>query len=746
MLHFFCQCRLNSPATAVRPAVSVGIWILLLVLRSTSAAADNAVDFNRDVRPILADNCFACHGFDEGSREVGLRLDVREGATEDRGGYAAIMPGDSDASELIVRAIETDPEMRMPPENSHKKPLTANQIGTIRRWIDQGATWGKHWSFESPEKEHVPEGASAPIDYFVHQRFEHFRDSGVVPAGVELAIAPRATTHTLARRLSFDLTGLPPSPDQLIALGEAPTDADWDRWIDQLLRSPHFGERMAMWWLDGARYADTDGFQQDASRENWPWRDWVVDAFNNNMSFDQFTIQQFAGDLMPGATDETRLATCFHRNHMHNGEGGRDPEESRVDYVLDRTNTVGTLWLGLTLGCTQCHDHKFDPISQHDYYSMTAYFDSIDEDGQAGSKAGPFLTYQSDKARLAVEEAEQLVKQTAQSVGDVATEAENTFQLLLLDQIDRASNGFVPWRHVEPAKLWSVEGTSLKLESEHIIRSGNEPTTQDDFHVTVSDPEIDRVTGVRLEVFADDTHTDKKYSHASSGEFVLTNIKLQVRSDRTTEVVDVPLVRAIANVDGVGEDPKYGKVEGTLDDDPRTGWTTRTKEVLPVQTAVFELAQPLTLARAAPRNRFNATFVGTTGVDRPVPPEPDRPTKQCRSFVKKNADAAIGRRHRETRRQIGSAVRRPGYRQRFDRCVAKRLAGGPCAIPGRGRTRSIGAGAVETSQVGGREAESHRAETTGTAERDSHTPSRCVGCSWGAGFARDPACRFAKTS
>jgi hypothetical protein len=185
--------------------------------------------------------------------------------------------------------------------------------------------------------------------------------------------------------LSFDLTGLPPQPNEL---GED----DWQAIVARKLGSPHHGERLAMWWLDAARYSDTDGYQQDASRTNWPWRDWVVDAFNRNMPFDQFTIEQFAGDLLPDATKEQILATCFHRNHMTNGEGGRHPEESRIDYVIDRVNTTGTVWLGLTLGCVQCHDHKFDPITQKDYYGLFAFFNSIDETGAAGTKADPYLT------------------------------------------------------------------------------------------------------------------------------------------------------------------------------------------------------------------------------------------------------------------------------------------------------------------------------------------------------------------
>ncbi len=262
-------------------------------------------------------------------------------------------------------------------------------------------SWGRHWSFEKPTKVTLESPANAsdrnPIDILVQRKL----------AERGLKLAPRAPISTLERRLAFDLSGMSPDPksprlaDNPAAIAER---------IDALLASPHYGERMAMWWLDVARYSDTDGFQADATRTNWPWRDWVIDAFNANMPFDQFTIEQFAGDLLPNATDKQKLATCFHRNHMTNGEGGRDPEESRVDYVIDRVNTMGTVWMGLTLGCCQCHSHKFDPISQHDYYSLSAFFNSIDEDGKAGSAAKPYLKVQSDKCQPSIDAATELVQ------------------------------------------------------------------------------------------------------------------------------------------------------------------------------------------------------------------------------------------------------------------------------------------------------------------------------------------------
>ncbi len=359
------------------------------------ATAAEPVSFSRDVLPILSDNCFGCHGQDESHRKGKLRLDLREAALAKE----AFVPGKPDVSELINRIVTSDEDELMPPPKSHKARLTAAQVDVLRRWIAEGAVWGKHWAFELPVKASVQ---GHPVDAFVTKKL----------ATEGLTLAKEAPKHTLLRRLSFDLTGLPPTEAEAQAFLADTSPLAYEKAIDRLLASPHYGERMAMWWLDAARYADTDGFQSDATRTNWPWRDWVVEAFNRNVPYDQFTLEQFAGDLLPNATAEQKLATCFQRNHMTNGEGGRDPEESRVDYVLDRVNTMGTTWLGMTLGCAQCHTHKFDPITQADYYALSAFFNSIDEDGKAGGAAKPFLPYQSKHAARAIAEAQQLVDAT----------------------------------------------------------------------------------------------------------------------------------------------------------------------------------------------------------------------------------------------------------------------------------------------------------------------------------------------
>ena len=559
--------------------------ISLFLCLSPIVGAAQTIDFNRDVRPILSDNCFSCHGFDKATRKADLRLDTLVGATADRDGSRAIVPGRPDKSLLIERVSSADTDLVMPPADSHRKPLKHSQIEALRRWIEEGAGWGKHWAFEEPKRPAVAAEAH-PIDDFVKGRLKR----------KSMTLAKRAEIPTLVRRLSYDLTGLPPEPAVVERLVKAPTKENWNRLIDELLASPHYGERMAMWWLDGARYSDTDGFQSDATRTNWPWRDWVIDSFNRNLPFDQFTIEQFAGDLIPNATPEQKLATCFHRNHMANGEGGRDREESRIDYVLDRTNTFGTLWLGLTLGCTQCHDHKFDPVSQRDYYSLTAYFNSIDETGAAGGGATPYLTYRSPYAKRAVEDAEAALKESDADVVKVRERAETEFVPWLAARIDQVKSGFQAWTVAKPVRLETTEGYPLKADEDGTIVSGPFDKPQDDFIVTVAPDDLDRTTGFRLDVFPHPSHTDGKYSFAPSGEFILTNVKVLVQKQGTSQYQEVEIASAKADIEGQGTDKGYGRVVGTLADAPRKGWTTRTKPADVLHSAVFAFTKPVTLS------------------------------------------------------------------------------------------------------------------------------------------------------
>ena len=345
--------------------------------------AERTVDFGREVRPILSNNCFACHGPDAQTRQRGLRLDVAEGPFADRGefGGSVIIPGNAADSLLIHRVTAGDEAVRMPYRMGVASsvtpggdPLTDADVETLRLWIDQGAEWQSHWAFIPPERPSVPPVADSewvrnPIDNFVRARLEQ---EGRTPS-------PEADLLTLIRRVTFDLTGLPPLEGEIAAILSDDSPDAYERYVDRLLVSPGYGERMAVEWLDGARYADSSGFQTDAPRSMWRYRDWVIDAYNDNMPFDQFTIEQIAGDLLPEATLEQRIATAFNRNHGMNGEGGVVPEEYLTENVVDRVSTTGTVWMGLTLGCARCHDHKFDPISQKEFYQIYAYFNNIPE-------------------------------------------------------------------------------------------------------------------------------------------------------------------------------------------------------------------------------------------------------------------------------------------------------------------------------------------------------------------------------
>ncbi|HZT30248.1 MAG TPA: DUF1553 domain-containing protein [Bryobacteraceae bacterium] len=335
------------------------------------------VEFNRDIRPILSDKCFTCHGPDRANRKTKLRFDSESGAKQDLGGHFAIVPGQPDHSEMVRRISSPNKAFRMPPAYTGTT-LSPRDIALIRRWIEQGAKWEKHWSFLPPKRPEVPAVENRawvrnPIDAFILARLEK---EGLKPS-------PEADRATLLRRVTLDLTGLPPTPAELDAFLHDTSPDAYEKVVDRLLASPRYGERMAERWLDAARYADTNGYQTDGERSMWRWRDWVIDAFNRNMRFDEFTVEQIAGDMLPNATLDQRIASGFNRNHRGNGEGGIIPEEYAVEYVVDRVDTTATVWLGITLGCARCHDHKYDPFSQKEFYQVFAYFNNVPERGKA---------------------------------------------------------------------------------------------------------------------------------------------------------------------------------------------------------------------------------------------------------------------------------------------------------------------------------------------------------------------------
>jgi len=398
----------NTSPFRLRISIPSPSAILLLAGASLSlpsvAREDAKLSFNLDVRPILSDNCFHCHGQDADQREADLRLDTLDGATQDLGGYAALVPGDPEESELYLRITSAFEDEQMPPPDSNRA-LTDEQRETLRLWIEQGAAYEKHWAFVPPEKPEIDASKSNPIDHFIGERLQE--------EGLEFS--PEAAPGTWLRRASFDLTGLPPTIEELNTFEEAVSqngEEAYEEAVDRLLESPRFGERLAADWMDASRYADTHGFNNDSSRSMWRWRDWVIDAFNANIPYDQFIREQLAGDLLPDPSLDKLIATGFNRNHGINSEGGIIEEEYLVEYVADRVRTVSMVWLGLTAECARCHDHKYDPMTQEDYYRLFAFFNNVTEFGEDGrvANAAPMISSPTRKQQSQLESLETTLK------------------------------------------------------------------------------------------------------------------------------------------------------------------------------------------------------------------------------------------------------------------------------------------------------------------------------------------------
>ncbi len=395
----------------------------LLPWLNAQAQQTPSIDFNRDIRPILSDKCWVCHGPDATAKKIKLRLDDEASAKANLGGRFAIVPNHPEQSELIKRITSQDQYEQMPPASSGKT-LTPREIELLREWIKQGAPWARHWAFVPPVRPSLPpvKNTAWPrnaIDTFVLAQLEA---KGLQPA-------PAADRATLLRRVSFDLTGLPPTLQELDDFLNDKSPNAYEKVVDRLLASPRYGERMAFEWLDAARYADTNGYQNDADRSMWRWRDWVIEAFNQNMPFDQFTIEQLGGDLLPNATLNQRIATGFNRNHRQNSEDGLVPEEYAVEYVVDRVDTTATVWLGLTMGCARCHNHKYDPLTQKEYYQLYAYFNSIREDGRAAyHNSPPFLYAPTNEQQAQAQKLQTQLAQAEQQLQRLTQQHERTRQ------------------------------------------------------------------------------------------------------------------------------------------------------------------------------------------------------------------------------------------------------------------------------------------------------------------------------
>ncbi|QDS95962.1 Planctomycete cytochrome C [Roseimaritima multifibrata] len=538
-------------------------------LPAADLQAEEPLQYNRDIRPILSGRCFACHGPDEESREADLRLDDREEAID----FGAIAPGSPDDSLLLERIVSTDPDLVMPPPHADM-PLSATEQATLRRWIETGAEYQQHWAFEPIQRFPIPEVADpgwcrTPVDRFILQALEKRK----------IAPSPAANRITLIRRLYLDLIGLLPTADQVDAFVNDQSPDAYDRLVDELLESPHFGERWGRHWLDQARYADSNGYTFDTERQMWPYRDWVIDALNRDMPFDQFTIEQLAGDLLPDATISQRIATGFHRNTLINQEGGTDDEQFRVESVIDRTNTTGTVWLGMTVGCAQCHTHKFDPITQEDYFALYAYFNStVDK-----NNVGPQVLLKSAAS-------EQLNELKAKLTA-LKTEQEKS-------RLEQTPAESVSWTQLNFASFQSESDAKADaLDDGSLLVSGTNATFDD--YIVEYEISPQSIAALQLDVLPHPSLPLGGPGRASNGNFVLGEVELYDAAGKR-----IPLhPTAIADYSQPGHD-----ISRTVDGNVKTGWAINTNSKGNVaHWAQFILSEPL-VASEATRLRLTLRF------------------------------------------------------------------------------------------------------------------------------------------
>ena len=529
---------------------------------SKPAAPAANVDFSSEVRPILAGHCFKCHGQDEGARKAKLRLDVRENATTNSAESDAIpiVPGKPDQSELVRRICTTNEDDLMPPPGA-KNPLTPADKEILKQWIAEGAVYKPHWAFIAPKQAPLPKvhDQSWPqnaIDYFVLARLEK---EGLQPS-------PRADKFTLVRRVYLGLTGLPPTPEQVDEFVNDRSSHAYENLVDRLLASPHYGERWARRWLDLARYADTNGYEKDRPRSMWPWRDWVIDALNEDMPFDEFTVEQLAGDLLPNPTPAQIIATGFNRNSMLNEEGGIDPLEYRFYAMVDRVHVTSTTWLGMTMACAQCHTHKYDPIQHVEYYRFMACLDNTIE--PVYKIVDPKITDEREKVR--------------QQIGALEAALPEKFPM----------EPRVNWQTPGTAEFSSTKGTVADLLSDGSFRVSGANPDKDTYVINVTGAPR-RITHVQIEAIPDGPDGQEKVGRADSGNFVLSRLEMQVRTNGTGKARSVKLdsVQADYSQDGFA-------AQNAIDGKGNMGWAVGGREAK-LHHAIFALAQPLELPDSA---------------------------------------------------------------------------------------------------------------------------------------------------
>jgi hypothetical protein len=550
-----------------------------------------AVDFNDQVRPILSRHCFKCHGPDDKGRKAKLRLDQEEGVFKPAGsGERPVVPGKPEESELVRRISAADPNERMPPPAANST-LSEIERQILKKWIADGANYEVHWAFRQPVRPEIPKVSNAKwlrdaIDAFILARLDQEK----------LKPSPEADRATLLRRVSLDLIGLPPSPEEVDAfLADRSPDA-YVKQVDRLLASPHYGERWARRWLDLARYADTNGYEKDRARSIWPYRDWVIKAINDNMPFDRFTIDQLAGDILPGAGISQRVATGFHRNTMLNEEGGIDPLEFRFYAMTDRVATTGTAWLGLTIGCAQCHTHKFDPIPHRDYYQFMALLNNADEPEIAVPTAANAVRRSAIEARIAAKKADlpnhfPLEKKEADRQKSKADDA-GALAKLRRENLDKkfqewgrsASVAAVRWKALKPKKA-SSNLPLLSIEADGSVIASGDQSKRDVYTVELESGGLKGITAIRLEALPDDRLPNRGpgrvFYEGAFGDFFLSEIRLSSAGK------PVPIKEATAS------NPKARRdAAAAIDGDPQTGWSIGGGQGHEL-AAVFRLATPV---------------------------------------------------------------------------------------------------------------------------------------------------------
>lgn len=472
------------------------------------------VDFNRDVRPVLSEKCYHCHGADEGSRKAKLRLDLRAEAVKERDGAFAVKPKDAEASEVMKRILSTDPdEVMPPPKEGHA--LTARETEIVKKWIAQGAEYAEHWAFVKPVRPVVPEVSGlkaegrSPVDAFIAAK--------VVENG--LTMAAEADRHTLIRRVALDLTGLPPSPEEVKSFVADTSEKAYERMVDAFLAKPAYGERWAKMWLDIARYADSAGYGSDPLRLNiWPYRDWVIGAFNRNMPYDQFTLEQMAGDLLPNATPEQVVATAFHRNTMTNTEGGTDDEEFRVAAVKDRIGVTMQAWMGLTMGCAQCHTHKFDPITQQEYYEFYAIFNQTADSDLGNEEPTLPMPTAEEQAKMSKlkDEIAVLQKTVSQPTGDALEKEMEAWAPLVLRPVN--------WTPLMPSNAATIGLAQLDVQKDASVLVHGATPGEDTYVVKVQQP-MKGITALRLEALTDPSLPAQGPGRTGHGNAVVSELK-----------------------------------------------------------------------------------------------------------------------------------------------------------------------------------------------------------------------------